>query len=176
MSEPIGSCTLGEVIRARRVEMGLTQEELAERIGAGCRQAEISRLERGKVGLPRRARLERIAAALGLPMGELLSRSGWAGADAALGRVAERPPPDDRPSDAVAPASIADPALPPRPELSPRLRAAVERSHELRAWSAELQHRTATTLERANRSPREHGSAPRPPALEGQDHEAEQGI
>jgi transcriptional regulator with XRE-family HTH domain len=73
--------TLGHAIRSRRTELALTQEELAERIGEGVRQAEISRLERDRVGLPRRARLERIATALELPLGELLARSGWAGAD-----------------------------------------------------------------------------------------------
>jgi transcriptional regulator with XRE-family HTH domain len=63
--------------------MGLTQEQLAERISSDddyVRQSEVSRLESGHVGLPRRARLERIAAALELPLGELLARSGWAGA------------------------------------------------------------------------------------------------
>src|SRR5947207_9476612 len=76
--------TLGKIIRARRRELRLTQEELAERISADgefVRQSDISRLERGAVMLPRRARLERIAAALDLSLGELLARSGWAGAD-----------------------------------------------------------------------------------------------
>jgi transcriptional regulator with XRE-family HTH domain len=73
--------TLGQAIRSRRTELALTQEELAERIGEGVRQAEVSRLERDRIGLPRRARLERIATALELPLGELLARSGWAGAD-----------------------------------------------------------------------------------------------
>jgi transcriptional regulator with XRE-family HTH domain len=74
--------TLGQVIRSRRIELALTQEELAERIGEGVRQAEVSRLERDRIMLPRRARLEAIAAALELPLGELLARSGWSGADA----------------------------------------------------------------------------------------------
>jgi transcriptional regulator with XRE-family HTH domain len=72
--------TLGQAIRSRRTELALTQEELAERIGEGVRQAEVSRLERDRIGLPRRARLERIATALELPLGELLAQSGWAGA------------------------------------------------------------------------------------------------
>jgi transcriptional regulator with XRE-family HTH domain len=73
--------SLGEFIRDRRKELGLTQEELAERIGEGVQQAEISRLERDRVGLPRRARLERIAVALQLPHSELLARTGWAGSE-----------------------------------------------------------------------------------------------
>jgi transcriptional regulator with XRE-family HTH domain len=73
--------TLGKVIRTRRIDLHLTQEELAERIGEGVRQAEVSRLERDRIALPRRARLEAIAAALNFSLGELLARSGWAGAD-----------------------------------------------------------------------------------------------
>lgn len=82
MTEPR---TLGCVIRRRRLELGWTQEQLAERISAEdeyIRQSDISRIERGDIALPRRARLERIAAALDLPLGELLARSGWADAEA----------------------------------------------------------------------------------------------
>lgn len=81
MHDTSGSGSLGEVIRRRRLEFGWSQEELAVRVsdaGDDVRQSDISRLELGKVGLPRRARLERIAAALEMPLGELLARSGWA--------------------------------------------------------------------------------------------------
>ncbi|MBA2467881.1 MAG: helix-turn-helix transcriptional regulator [Chloroflexia bacterium] len=61
--------------------MNLTQEELAERVGPGVRQSEISRLERNRVTLPRRQRLEQIARALDIPVGVLLARSGWVGAE-----------------------------------------------------------------------------------------------
>jgi transcriptional regulator with XRE-family HTH domain len=73
--------SIGYVVRARRLELGLTQEQLAEKIGGQVTQADVSRLERGRVGLPRRPRLESIARALDLPVGELLLRSGWAGAE-----------------------------------------------------------------------------------------------
>jgi transcriptional regulator with XRE-family HTH domain len=73
--------TLGKFIRRRRAELGLTQEELAERVGEGVRQSEISRLENDRVILPRRQRLESIAEALDVPIGVLLARSGWAGAE-----------------------------------------------------------------------------------------------
>ena len=76
--------TLGQVIRARRIEMDLTQEELAERIGGSVRQAEISRLEHDRIVLPRRDRLEAIAQALDLPLGRLLASSGWTGAEGEL--------------------------------------------------------------------------------------------
>jgi transcriptional regulator with XRE-family HTH domain len=76
--------TLGVVIRRRRQELGWTQEELAERISTDdeyVRQSEISRIENGKTELPRRERLVRLAEVLDLPLGELLARSGWAGAE-----------------------------------------------------------------------------------------------
>ncbi len=76
-----GNRTLGQVIRQQRHGLGLTQEELAERIGEGVRQAEISRLENDHITLPRRARLEQIADALELPVGVMLAHSGWTGAE-----------------------------------------------------------------------------------------------
>ena len=68
---------IGDFIRQRRQELGLTQEELAERIGENVRQAEVSRLENNHIALPRRARLDAIAAALEVSLGDLLVRSGW---------------------------------------------------------------------------------------------------
>lgn len=69
--------TLGALIRERRQKLGLTQEQLAKRVGEGVRQAEISRLEHDRVSLPRRERLERIAASLDLSIGDLLVLTGW---------------------------------------------------------------------------------------------------
>lgn len=43
------SHTLGQLIRERRQEMGITQEQVAELIGEGLRQSEVLRLERGHV-------------------------------------------------------------------------------------------------------------------------------
>jgi transcriptional regulator with XRE-family HTH domain len=75
--------TLGDAIKARRLELGWAQIELARRVAASgdptFRQSDVSRLERGNVMLPHRGRLERIATVLGVPLGELLARSGWAG-------------------------------------------------------------------------------------------------
>jgi transcriptional regulator with XRE-family HTH domain len=86
--------TLGDAIRTRRRELGWSQEDLAQRIAAhgdeAFRQSDVSRLERGKVTLPRRERLEHIAAVLELSLGELLARSGWTGATSAF--AAERFP------------------------------------------------------------------------------------
>lgn len=88
MSASAAPLTLGAAIRARRQELGWSQEELAERVAEHgdqtFRQSDVSRLERGKVGLPRRERLEHLAATLDLPLGDLLARSGWTGAAAAF--------------------------------------------------------------------------------------------
>jgi len=69
--------TLGEFIRARRMELGLTQEALAARVGGDMRQAEISRLEHDRVTLPRRERMEALAAALEVSLGDLFVSTGW---------------------------------------------------------------------------------------------------
>ena len=88
MAEIEAQRTLGDAIRTRRRELGWSQEDLAKRIAdhgdEGFRQSDVSRLERGKVTLPRRERLEHIAAVLGLSLGDLLARSGWTGATSAF--------------------------------------------------------------------------------------------
>jgi transcriptional regulator with XRE-family HTH domain len=88
--------SLGTAILQRRTELGLTQAALAERVATcgdwGFRQSDISRLERGIVTLPHFTRMRSLAAALELPVGELLSQSGWTGAEGAF------PPPDLQPS------------------------------------------------------------------------------
>lgn len=63
---------LGRNIAARRIALGLTQAELAERLTADT--VTISRFERGS-HLPSLQRLEKIADALGMPLAELLSQS-----------------------------------------------------------------------------------------------------
>ena len=151
------SCTLGEALRRRRLELGWTQETLAARVadlGGDLRQSDVSRLERGKIGLPRRDRLARIAAALDLSLGELLARSGWAGADDAFNQPATVPPAQVRSEPRPDPAAPkpSSPAIAAPPTLSPRLRTAIDQAHTLEAWSADVLRRAAATFERANRS------------------------
>jgi transcriptional regulator with XRE-family HTH domain len=55
----------GELVRGRRVQAGLTQEELAERSGLGVRT--ISDIERGRIGRPHRRSVNLLCKALGLP-------------------------------------------------------------------------------------------------------------
>lgn len=71
------SRSLGDAIRLRRLELGMSQEELAERIGPDVRQSDVSRLERGKILFPRLERLNQIANALGMSIGALLIEAGW---------------------------------------------------------------------------------------------------
>jgi transcriptional regulator with XRE-family HTH domain len=75
------SVTLGQFIRRRRQELGLTQEELAARVGDSVRQSDISRLERDGVSLPRRGRLEQLARALDVSLGTLMRQTGWFDSD-----------------------------------------------------------------------------------------------
>lgn len=131
--------TLGVVIRQRRCELGLTQEQLADRIGGGVRQAEVSRLEHDRVVLPRRPRLERIAAALDLPVGTLLQHAGWSGAEAAFSALPADPSPVEQGPILAAnePASTLDlPRVPgDLPENVLRLREVLARSREIREQS-----------------------------------------
>lgn len=60
--------TIGEKIRAARKERGLTQDELAERIGMNGRH--LSRIETGRLSAPKRTLL-RIAEGLDIPIEEL---------------------------------------------------------------------------------------------------------
>jgi transcriptional regulator with XRE-family HTH domain len=67
----------GDFIRERRLHLNLTQEELAARMGAAYTQSEISRLERGHIGLPRLSTIIRLAAALKVSVGDVLIAGGW---------------------------------------------------------------------------------------------------
>jgi transcriptional regulator with XRE-family HTH domain len=68
---------IGNYIRERRQDLGLSQEQLAERVGGSYGQSDISRIERGHIELPRLATLVSLAAALEVPVGNLLIASGW---------------------------------------------------------------------------------------------------
>lgn len=86
------SRSLGEAIRLRRLELGMSQEELAERIGPDVRQSDVSRLERGKILFPRLERLNQIATALGISIGALLIEAGWFTDDESMPVASEEVP------------------------------------------------------------------------------------
>lgn len=108
--KPSGSIqTFGAVVRKRRMELGLTQEALAERVGENVRQSDISRLERDYISLPRRSRLEALARALEVSPGYLLLRSGWLDSDSGYPDIAaaEPAPVPEQEEVAPGPSSIA---------------------------------------------------------------------
>lgn len=59
---------VGQVIRRRRGELELTQEQLADR--AGIAPTSVVRLENGEIERPRASTLIKLAGALGIPPGE----------------------------------------------------------------------------------------------------------
>lgn len=91
---------LGATIRDRRTALGLTQEELADRMAAlgddNIRQSDISRIESGQVQLPRYERLVCLAQALELTLVELFTQAGW---DEERWVTAQTQNDDERPED-----------------------------------------------------------------------------
>ncbi|HET9660231.1 MAG TPA: helix-turn-helix domain-containing protein [Thermomicrobiales bacterium] len=59
---------LADVIRQRRRALGLTQHELAARLGAATCVHDVRRLEAGQILLPAWNRLHELARALELPL------------------------------------------------------------------------------------------------------------
>jgi transcriptional regulator with XRE-family HTH domain len=141
-------CSLGAVIRARRIALILTQEQLADRIGV--RQSDVSRPERGCVELPRRQRLEAIATALEMPVGELLLQSRWYGADGALTATASPLTKRGERTSSVTPAEAlaavtGEPTL--VSQLVAELRKATARAQETLATSEQLRSNVQTRWE-----------------------------
>jgi hypothetical protein len=118
-------------------------------LGSEIDQADISRIELGKVDLPRRRRLEHLAAALELSPGELLEASGWVGAAERFVSDAIAPSPPDQPRDVPIAAPVyrrlafASPVqVAPDPNVTmetiSRLRTAIEVSQGSAARAAQL--------------------------------------
>jgi transcriptional regulator with XRE-family HTH domain len=85
---------LSDLARSRRLELRLTQAEVAERMGGAVYQADVSQIERGVVRSPRRERLAALAAALELPYETVFAASGWGHAY----REVNEPDSDDDPT------------------------------------------------------------------------------
>lgn len=91
--EPHKTESFDDFMRRRRQALGPTREELAKRIGEHDRLSDISGLERNLAGLPNRAHLEQIDAALEVSVGELLMNAGaMAEGDGAMGLFAHNAP------------------------------------------------------------------------------------
>lgn len=73
--------TFGERLKLARADCGMTQQELAER--SGVNRVTIANLERGDVDSPRALTARRLAAALGIDTGWLMT-----GNDAEWGKEA----------------------------------------------------------------------------------------
>lgn len=67
--------SLGAFIRERRLALGFTQLQLAQRLG--WVQERISLLENGKYGLPSLPSLADLAGALDVPLAHLLDAAGY---------------------------------------------------------------------------------------------------
>jgi transcriptional regulator with XRE-family HTH domain len=159
--------TFGRVVRERRIELGLTQEELAERVGESIRQSDISRMEHDHVLLPRRDRLEALAAALEVSPGHLLMHSGWitgeesasmgAGATSRVPVPAEPLPSEHETTgdEANAPVELSDERRTEDvPDATASLNEAVAHAREVSHQTDELLRRTASTMQNARRSRR----------------------
>ncbi len=68
--------SVGEAVRARRGELGLSLAEVAERVG--CARSYLSAIETGRRAVPSRGIVAKLEGALGLPEGELRRRAEWA--------------------------------------------------------------------------------------------------
>ncbi len=73
----------GEILRKKRLEIGLTQRELAERIGVDI--SYISKMENGRVPAPSNATIHRLSKTLGGSAKALLDAAGWQKGDAMEG-------------------------------------------------------------------------------------------
>jgi transcriptional regulator with XRE-family HTH domain len=158
--------SFGQVIRERRIELGFTQEQLAERIGENVRQSDVSRMERDYISLPRRDRLEALAVALDVTPGYLLMHSGWITREeqerldgptgvppALIAAPAEFSQHDGNHgvSGALAPEISSVEGQPTEPSL---LHDVLERARYEQERTGELLRRTADTIESARRSRR----------------------
>ncbi len=74
--EPEQAKRLGQTLRARREELGLSSRQLAEQ--AGMNDATIVRIEQGAFAAPRPDKLSRIAEALGLSLADVFALADYA--------------------------------------------------------------------------------------------------
>ena len=66
---------VGELVRRKRTELGLTQPELA--LKAGLRQTYISQVETGEIAMPRDHNLDALGRALGISRAEFYREAGY---------------------------------------------------------------------------------------------------
>ncbi|MGI8406021.1 MAG: helix-turn-helix domain-containing protein [Thermomicrobiales bacterium] len=82
--------SLGEMVRARRLQLNWTQEDLAERVGKTQRW--VSNLELGNVGQSRIATLKALSATLGIDIEDLVIAAGQATSKHGARAIAQQTP------------------------------------------------------------------------------------
>lgn len=85
--ESVEATTLRDLVRASRIERGMTQTELAEAVGMSQRW--LSNLETGNIDMPRPDTMRRLSDALALPLADLYVAAGRAKTKAEAERIAE---------------------------------------------------------------------------------------
>ena len=73
--EPDRATALGQVLRARREELGLSTRQLSAQ--AGVNDVTIVRIERGEFAAPRPDKLSRLADALGLRLADIFAMADY---------------------------------------------------------------------------------------------------
>lgn len=71
----MGGDVVGDLVRERRVALGLTQADLA--LKAGLRQTYISQVEKGEIAMPRDHNLDALGRALGIAREEFYRAAGY---------------------------------------------------------------------------------------------------
>lgn len=90
--------TLAQLIKSRRAALGLTQEDLAERVNMSQRW--VSAVETGEVAAPRIDVMRRLASVLGVPIEDLFVAAGIASTPAGARKIMEDAPEYDPSLDA----------------------------------------------------------------------------
>jgi len=71
-ANPIRLTAISDILRARRVEAGLTRAELARAVSPSCQPSDIDILESHRMLMPSWIRLQQLADALEVPVTDLL--------------------------------------------------------------------------------------------------------
>ncbi len=71
-ANPVKSTTVADILRARRLELGLSRAELARYVAPSCQPSDIDVLESHQMLMPSWIRLRQLADALEVPVADLL--------------------------------------------------------------------------------------------------------
>jgi transcriptional regulator with XRE-family HTH domain len=71
-ADPASALTVAEILRAKRLELGLSRAELARYVGPSCQPSDIDLLESHSMLMPSWIRLQLLAEALEIPVEDLL--------------------------------------------------------------------------------------------------------